>query len=107
MFSHVSAIEDGVLQVVLSLCEYEMPVSLLSVRILGLIVEHPGTHQTVAENNRNTIPRILQLIASEDEQVKFMTLVPVLLAFLEINEELWLIATLVNLPLTYLRTIIG
>ncbi|XP_064638782.1 uncharacterized protein LOC135494590 isoform X2 [Lineus longissimus] len=68
------AIEDGALQVVLSLCEYEMPVSLLSVRILGLIVEHPGTHQTVAENNRNTIPRILQLIASEDEQMQEVAL---------------------------------
>lgn len=75
MISHVSAIEDGALQVVLSLCEYEMPVSLLSVRILGLIVEHPGTHQTVIENNRNTIPRILQLIASEDEQVIVMTVI--------------------------------
>ncbi|XP_006819633.1 uncharacterized protein LOC102803618 [Saccoglossus kowalevskii] len=70
----MKAIDDGVLQPVLSLCSAREEIALLVVMILSLIVEHHGTHTAVIENDRNALPRILDLTSSQDEQMQEVAL---------------------------------
>lgn len=66
----VLVLNDGGLQPVLSLCwSNKGAISLLSIKTLGLIAEHPATHSAIFDNRQNAISRLLQLSKAPDEQV--------------------------------------
>ncbi|XP_070544862.1 uncharacterized protein [Ptychodera flava] len=66
----LQAIEDGALQPVMQLCSAKEEIALLAMMSLSLIVEHYGTHPAIIENDRNALPRILDLTTSRDEQMQ-------------------------------------